>query len=99
MLRFNTLLEQARLDPKKVFLLRHEDPSRLPPGRLFSAWLSARKSFEIYQSGQKWTNRFPEGSVLASFVVGPDGGTLFVGLYDVVRLSRMSGPFDDPLLG
>lgn len=99
MLKFNTLLEEAHLDPTKVFLLRHEDPGRLPPGRLFSAWLSERKSFEIYQSGQKWKNRFPEGSVLASFVVGPDGGTLFVGLYDVVRLSRISGPFDDPLVG
>ncbi len=98
MLRFNTLLEEAHLDPRKVFLLRHED-GRLPPGRLFSAWLFERKSFEIYQSGQKWTNRFDVGSALASFVVGPDGGTLFVGLYHVAGRSRDSGPFDDPLLG
>jgi hypothetical protein len=97
LLRFNTLLEAGGLDPEKVYLLRHED-GRLPPGRLFSAWLSERSSFESYQS-QKWTNRFKERSVLASFVVGPDGGTLFVGLYDVVRLSRSSESFDDPLLG
>jgi hypothetical protein len=98
MLRFNTLLEEAHLDPRKVFLLRHKD-SRLSPGRIFSAWLSERKSFESYQEIQKWKNRFPEGSALASYIVNPRDETLFVGIYDVVQLSRDTGPYDDPLLG
>jgi hypothetical protein len=97
-LRFNTLLEQAGLNPDKVYLLRHEG-DRLPPGRLLSAWLNERGKFEGYQASQKWKNRFPEGSSLASFVVTPGRETLFVGIYEVVRLSRVSGQFDDPLLG
>lgn len=67
-LRFNTLVEQAGLDPDKVYLLRHED-DRLAPGRLLSAWLNEREKFEGYQAGQKWKNQFSEGSSLASFVV------------------------------
>jgi hypothetical protein len=98
MLRINTLLELAGFDPKKVYLLRHED-SRLPPGRIFSAWLFERKKFESYQRSQKWKNRIPEGSAVASFVVAPDGQTLFVGVYDVVQVSRVAGPFTDSLLG
>jgi hypothetical protein len=98
MLKFNALLELARLNPENVFLLRHQD-GRLPAGRIFSAWLSERKDFEAYQQGQKWKNRFPEGSAVASFVVAPGGETLFVGIYDVVGISRTSDPFDDSLLG
>lgn len=99
MLTFNTLLELASVDPKKVFLLRHED-SRLPRGRtIYSAWCSEKPNFEKYQQTQKWKNRFPEGSALASFVVAPDGATLFVGIYEVLLLSRMEGPLDEPLLG
>jgi hypothetical protein len=97
-LRFNTLLEVAGLNPKTVFLLRHED-GRLAPGRIFSAWLSERKKFESYQQSQKWKNRFPEGSAVASFVVAPGGETLFVGLYNVMQVSRITGPFNDALLG
>jgi len=97
MLKFNTLLQEAGFDPEKVFLLRHED-KRVPSG-LYQAWKSRRKDFEGYQNGQKWKNHFPEGSSLAAFVVGPEGETLFVGMYDVLKLSRMYGPFDDPLLG
>ena len=96
--RFNTLLEEASLDPNKIYLLRHED-DRLAPGRLLSAWLNEKEKFEHYQAGQKWKNRFPEGSSLASFVVTTTRETLFVGIYDVLHLSRISGPFEDPLLG
>ena len=66
---------------------------------LYQAWKSRPKDFEAYQSGQKWKNRFPEGSSLAAFVVGPEGETLFVKMYDVLKLSRINGPHDDPLLG
>jgi hypothetical protein len=97
MLKFNTLLDEAGFDPEKVFLLRHED-KRVPSG-LYQAWKSAPKDFEAYQNGQKWKNRFPEGSSLAAFVVGPEGETLFVRMYDVLKLSRINGEFVDPLLG
>ncbi|MGD0930335.1 MAG: hypothetical protein ABR902_06755 [Candidatus Korobacteraceae bacterium] len=98
MLRFNTLLEEAGFNPKKVLLLRHED-RRLRPGQLYQAWKSAPKDFEAYQNFQNWKKRFPEGSSLAGFVVGPEGETLFVGMWDVLKLSRIDGPYDDPLLG
>ena len=99
-LRFNTLLEQADLDPNKVrvYLLRHED-ERVRPGRLLSAWFNERDAFEAYQAGQKWRNRFDVGSSLASFVVTPGRETLFVGLYEVRGRSRDFGPSEDPLLG
>jgi hypothetical protein len=97
MLKFNTLLQEAGFNPEKVFLLRHED-KRVPSG-LYQAWKSERKNFEAYQNGQKWKNRFAEGSSLASFVVGPERETLFVGMYGVLKLSRLEGPFEDPLLG
>jgi hypothetical protein len=97
MAKFNTLLQEAGFNPEKVFLLRHED-SRLQTN-LYQAWKSRRKDFEAYQSVQKWTNRFPEGWSLAAFVVGPNRETLFVGMYDVLKLSRKSGPFTDPLSG
>jgi hypothetical protein len=97
MLKFNTILQEAGFNPEKVFLLRHED-KRVSSG-LYRAWKSAPKDFEVYQNGQKWKNRFPEGSSLAAFVVGPERETLFVSMYDVLTLSRIEGPFDDPLLG
>jgi hypothetical protein len=97
MLKLNTLLQEAGFDPEKIFLLRHED-KRVPSG-LYQAWKSTPENFEAYQSNQKWKNRFPEGSSLAAFVVGPEGETLFVGMYDVLKLSRINEPFDDPLLG
>jgi len=98
---FNTYLEQAGLNLDDGFLLRHEDPTRLPPGRIYSAWLNERTNFEAYQNVQKWNNRFREGSWLASFVVAPTGETLFVGIYHVKRTSPapVTGPYDDPLLG
>jgi hypothetical protein len=97
MLKFNTLLQEAGFNPEKVFLLRHED-KRVSSG-LYQVWKSKRKDFEAYQNSQKWKNRFPEGSSLAAFVVGPERETLFVGMYDVLKLSRSRGEYVDPLLG
>ena len=99
MLKFNTLLQEAGFDLEKVkvFLLRHED--KRAPIELYQAWKSVPEDFEAYQSNQKWKNRFPKGSYLAAFVVGPEGETLFVGMYEVLKLSRTNEPFIDPLLG
>jgi hypothetical protein len=97
MLKFNTLLQEVGLNPKNVFLLRHED--KRVPTALYQVWKSAPKQFEDYQNSQKWKNRFPERSNLAAFVVGPEGETLFVGLYEVLKLSRINEGYNDPLLG
>jgi hypothetical protein len=101
MLKLNTLLQEAYPDfaknKTKVFLLCHED-KRVQPG-LYQVWNLRRQDFESYQNSQKWKNRFPEGSIIAAFVVGPAHETLFVGMYDVLKLSRVNGEFVDPLLG
>jgi hypothetical protein len=97
MLKFNTVLQESGFDPEKVFLLRHED--KRSPISLYQAWKSRRKDFQAYQQSQKWKNRFPVGFSLASFVVGPERETLFVGMYDVLAVSEMSGKFKDALIG
>ena len=85
MLKFNTLLKDAddNFEPEKVFLLRHEDKRVWEKHKitLYQAWKYRRQDFELYQSFQKWKNRFPEGSSLATFVLGPERETLFVGMY------------------
>ena len=91
-MKLNTLLQEVGLNPEKVFLLRHED-KRVRSG-LYQVWKSAPKDFEGYQNIQKWKNRFPEGSHLAAFVVGPEDETLFVGLYDVLKLSQIDGELE-----
>jgi hypothetical protein len=97
MLKFNTVLKEEGFDPEKVILTRHQDKrSRIS---LYQAWKSRRQDFETYQQGQKWENRFPEGSSLAAFVVGPEGETLFVGVYDVLAVSQRNGPLVDQLIG
>jgi hypothetical protein len=97
MLKFNTVLKEEGFDPEKVILIRHQDKrSRIS---LYQAWKSRRQDFETYQQGQKWENRFPEGSSLAAFVVGPEGETLFVGVYDVLAVSQRNGPLVDQLIG
>jgi hypothetical protein len=97
MLGFNTLLQEAGFDFSKVFLLRHED-KRVKFG-VYQAWKSAPKDLEAYQSNQQWKNRFEPGFSLAAFVVGPERETLFVGMYDVLKLDRLNEEFNDPLLG
>jgi hypothetical protein len=97
MLKFNTVLQEAGFDPKKVFLLRHEDER--VRGGIYQAWKSRRRDFETYQNSQKWQNRFEDGSSLASFAVGANRETLFVGMYDVLTVTRVNGPSVDPLLG
>jgi hypothetical protein len=99
MLTFNSLLQDTGLDLKQVYLVRHQD-RRMPKGRtIFRAWLTERENFELYQTIQNWKYRFPVGSTVASFIVTPDGDTMFVGLYEVTSVSQATTAFDDPLLG
>jgi hypothetical protein len=101
MLKFNTMMQEAGFDPERVFLLRHEDKRVREKRRtsLYQIWKEKRKDFEAYQSTQKWKNRLQEGSSLAAFVVGSERETLFVGMYDVLKLWRENGPCYDPVLG
>jgi hypothetical protein len=80
-LTFNDLLVLEGVDLSRVQLVRHQD-NRLRPGRLYEAWRNDRGAFEDYQSVQS-KNRFPQGGLLASFVVTEARKTVFVGLYRV----------------
>jgi hypothetical protein len=80
---FNSLLAQIDLKPEKVILLRHQD-KRATRGRTpYELWRDDPPTFENYQSIQSFENRskFVRAPFWASFVVTPDGSTMFVGLY------------------
>jgi hypothetical protein len=97
-LKFNTLLVEAGVDPERAFLLRHQD-SRIADGRtIYSVWRFQRPDFEFYQRIQRWENRFETGAFIASFIVTPDGDTLFVGLYEVTDLEKTAESIFDPLI-
>jgi hypothetical protein len=83
-LTFDLLLREADIPREEVRLVRHQD-TRGTRGRTpYRLWQDDRTAFESYQAGQSFSNRaklaHPQWAV---FVGTPDGGTLFVGLYDV----------------
>jgi hypothetical protein len=80
MLKFNSILNECKLDPKSVQLVRHQE--RGPNGGTpFSLLQKNRSQFEFYQTvqGREVFRR----EFIASFVVTPSGETLFVDLYKV----------------
>ena len=80
MLTFKALLESAGIDPRGVRLVRHQThQGHLTPWAL---WRKDVDGFELYQRIQR-RPVFDEANHVASFVVTPDGRTLFVGLYEV----------------
>lgn len=86
MLRFNTLLREAGLDPAMVQLVRHQD-SRSPRGSSpYSLWWNRREAFEEYQRLQRRAV-FDAPGVLASFVVPANGETLFAGVYRAIAVA------------
>ena len=99
MLKFNTLLREAEIDPKTVRLVRHQD-SRIKMS-LWGLWKEDRRKFDDYQSVQR-KNRFKDARYIASFVVNAIGETIFVGLYEIKsvsevpeRLNRFWDPYED----
>lgn len=78
----NSLLDQIKIDPAEVRLLRHQD-SRSEKGRTpYELWRDDRPAFEFYQSAQSFTNRAKlSARYWASFVVNPGGETLLAGFY------------------
>lgn len=82
-LRLNRLLEDTGIDPGEVRLLRHQ--TLLPDGRMpIDLWQGDIADFEAYQSYQKTAMRARfDSPYWASFVGTRDGGTMFVGIYEV----------------
>ena len=89
MLTFNTLLLDVGIAPDRVRLLRHE--TRKYCGRTpYALWRRDPAALERYQSTQVIAQRSRfRADYLASFVVTPDGKTLFVGLYAVGATSAV----------
>lgn len=100
MLRFDHLLTEAGLDLHSVRLLRHQDTRRGRNGTPYTLWRDAPSEFERYQCTQRkdFRGHF-SGTHWASFVGTPDGGTLFVGLYEVALGGDVPDDWIDPLLG
>ncbi|MCS6920419.1 MAG: GIY-YIG nuclease family protein [Elioraea sp.] len=100
-LRFNMLLAAEGIAPADVRLLRHqkvETRVRTP----YSLWRDDPAAFERYQSMQHASARrraIFAAPYWASFVVTPDGETLFVGLYQVARIGPAEPDAINPLTG
>ena len=80
-LTFNMLLESEGIDPADVRLLRHQARGS-GDHTAYGLWRDHRPLFEAYQATQQVRNRVRlAGTIWASFIVAPDGRTLFAGLY------------------
>jgi hypothetical protein len=92
---FNLLLSSVGLSLSDVRLLRHQEASR-PGTSPYELWRDRRDVFEQYQARQRVTNAhmFGDAKHWASFVVTPEGKTLFVGIYrvDGRRLLEVDSP-------
>jgi hypothetical protein len=98
LLRFNTLLTEAGVEPSNVQLVRHQD-ARSPRGMSpYALWRGRPDAFQRYQSLQS-RPVFTSPGLIASFVVPPNGETLFAGLYEVQSVSRNASVERCPLHG
>lgn len=98
-LRFNMLLEGSGIAPYEVRLLRHQT-GKVPGRTPYSLWRDDPDGFERYQSTQDPAQRSRFAAPYwASFVAPPDGGTLFVGLYEIERAGSVPAGAMDPLTG
>jgi hypothetical protein len=96
MLTFNWILQHQGIDPKTVFLLRHQDNRRSRAMTPYSLWRANDGRFEIYQSIQR-QGRFQVGNLLASFVANPLKETLFAGLFTVQKISQVAQGLGDSI--
>lgn len=96
MIGLNTLLEEEKIDPTEVKLVRHQDtrwPGRPTPYHL---WQAADGRFELYQRIQR-RPVFRGATFLASFVATPLDETLFVGIYAVDGVGMATAEIRDPI--
>ena len=99
MIRFNTILRDAGLDPAEVKLARHQDDRYKSRRTPYQAWKAADGSFELYQRIQSDEKRFKGARLLASFIATPLDETLFVGLYEIGSKSKAPEGLIDPVSG
>ncbi len=94
---FNMLLESEGISPADVRLLRHQQVG--VAGRTsYGLWRDNLSGFEQWQSSQLTSRAsYFEARVWASFVVPPDGSTLFVGLFEVGPKQIAPTEWIDPL--
>jgi DGQHR domain-containing protein len=97
MTTFNDLLRREKLDPASVKLVRHHDTRQARP-TVQDLWLAGDGRFELYQKIQGGP-AFKGARSIASFVVTPSGGTLFVGIFSVEGVGKAKPGLTDPLTG
>jgi hypothetical protein len=98
MLRFNTLLRDADIDPADVRLLRHQP--QVAGRSLLDIWRVDPQGLEAYQARQPVSGRTSfQRKYWASFVGTWDGRTIFVGLYEVLNRQGLDTAGSDPLSG
>jgi hypothetical protein len=96
--RFNSLLEDAGIDPAQVRLLRHHPA--VGGKTLADVWRTNTAAFAEYQETQATAQRSGFARPWwASFVGTWDGRTLFVGLFEVGAPVALVGPFVAALSG
>ena len=97
-LHFNSLLEQAGVNPSDVRLLRHADTSAQRGRTPFEMWRDDREAFDLYQSIQSVRNRsrFERAPYWAAFGATIQGETVFLGLYSARRLGVLQHDLPRP---
>ncbi|MDG2539205.1 GIY-YIG nuclease family protein [Dyella jiangningensis] len=91
MLSFNQLLESSGVPPDQTRMVRHQS-KRGPLGKSpTDLWRAQDGTFEQYQNLQS-EKEFSVGDYVASFVPGPSGETVFVGLYRVLDMGKVEDP-------
>lgn len=96
-LRLSMLLNDVGVSLRDVRLLRHQEvgPKGITP---YSLWRDNRAQFDLYQSFQSSNRRaYFRAKHWCSFVRPANGGTLFVGLYDVELLGSAPSDLIDPV--
>jgi hypothetical protein len=96
-LYFNMLLRDEGIDPSYVRLLRHQT-GKVPGRTPYTLWRDDVGAFQQYQATQNPQRRaYFNAPFWAAFVAPPNGGTLFVGLYEVTRVGLVPSGQIDPL--
>ena len=97
-LTFNRLLAVENIEPERVQLVRHQDARSTSLTSPYALWVNQDPGFDLYQCIQhRQVFRLTEGSLVASFVVTPQGETLFVGLYGVHGIGTVKAGTKDPV--
>lgn len=98
-LTFNMLLATSEIPTADVRLLRHQDIGAMGQTP-YNLWRDRPDQFELYQARQRLDRAsYFKGQFWASFVVAPDGSTLFVGLYRIGEASLAPAGELNPLTG